>query len=329
MSEPPRSPKALLAPDSFKGTMSAREVAEALAAGFEAAGWEVDRCPLADGGEGTADALVATRGGAFVEAPAHDPLGRPITAAFALVDGLGAVVEVAAASGLTLLDEAERDPELTTTAGTGELLLAASRRAELILIGVGGSATNDGGAGAIEAIEAGGGLGDARLICLCDARTPWERAPAVFAPQKGAGPDGVARLERRLDELAATLPRDPRGVPLTGAAGGLSGGMWARFGAELASGAAYVCDLVELDRRARDADLVVTGEGRLDETTLEGKVVAEVARRGSAAGTPVHAVVGADASTAELRAEIGLASTRAASTPDELAARARELAEAR
>ncbi len=201
----------LLAPDSFKGTLTAAEVADALGRGFQAQGWAVDPCPLADGGEGTADALLSTSGGATVAAAAHDPLGRAITAGYALVDGLGAVVEVAAASGLVLIQESERDPERTTTAGTGELILAAAKRADRVLVGVGGSATNDGGAGAIDAIAARGGLGGAQLVCLCDARTTWERAATVFAPQKGAGPAMVARLERRMDELAAELPRDRAG----------------------------------------------------------------------------------------------------------------------
>ncbi len=307
--------KALLAPDSFKGTLSAAEVADALAAGFASRGWEVDRCPLADGGEGTTHALMSRAGGRTLEAQVHDPLGRPVSAGFGLPDGLGAaVVEVAAASGLGLLSDDERDPEAASTYGTGELIIAASRHAEQVLVGVGGSATNDGGEGAIEAVRDGGGLGAAGLVCLCDVRTPWERASAVYGPQKGADPDQVARLERRLDRLAAALPRDPRGVPMSGAAGGLAGGLWASFDAELVPGAAYVCDLLDFDRRAREADVVITGEGRLDDTTLEGKVVAEVARRARQAGTEVHAVVGGVSGGPGLPAAIGLASVHQVST---------------
>jgi glycerate kinase len=318
---------ALLAPDSFKGTLSAGEVAEALAEGFVGAGWRVDRCPVADGGEGTTAALMSPSGGRMLEADVHDPLGRPIPASIGLPDGLdGAVVEVAAASGLGLLSEDERDPEAASSYGAGELILAASRHAGTVLVGVGGSATNDGGEGAIEAIADSGGLRATRLVCLCDVRTTWERASAVYGPQKGADPDQVARLERRLDQLAAALPRDPRGVPMSGAAGGLAGGLWAALGAELVPGAEYVCELVEIDRRAREADVVVTGEGRLDETTLEGKVVAEVARRGRQAGTEVHAVVGSDSGDPGLPAAIGLASVHQVSTTADIKQAADELA---
>lgn len=318
-----RPRRALVAPDSFKGTLPARRVAEALAAGLEPQGWEVDRCPLADGGEGTVEALISSWGGRTLAAEAHDPLGRPLEARFGLAGERGvAVVEVAAASGLVLLSEDERDPERASTRGTGELIVAASRRAGRVLVGAGGSATNDGGRGAIEAIREAGGIGSTQLVCLCDAVTPWERASAVFAPQKGAGPDQVARLERRLERLAGELPRDPRGIPLTGAAGGLAGGLWAALGAELAHGAPYVCDQVGLDSRVRQADVVITGEGRLDETTLEGKVLAEVATRARGAGVEVHAVVGEDAAGPGIHRRLGLAAVREASTPQEIASAA-------
>jgi len=313
--------RALLAPDSFKGTLSAAEVVRALAAGLEPLGWELDRCALADGGEGTADALAARIGGRSAEADVHDPLGRPLRTAFTLLDGPPvAVVEVAAASGLPRLEPDERDPEATTTRGTGELILAAvAAGAEQVLVGAGGSATTDGGAGAVAAIREGGGLGGVRLVCLCDVHTPWERAPATFGPQKGADVAAVERLERSLDRLAGELPRDPRGVPMSGAAGGLAGGLWACFDAALVPGAAYVCDRVDLDRRLQAVDLAITGEGRLDATTLEGKVVAEVGRRGALHGVEVHAVVGEDASGPALRADLGLAAVREASTAAQIA----------
>jgi glycerate 2-kinase len=323
--------RALLAPDSFKGTLSAAAVVHALATALEPLGWELDRCPLADGGEGTGEALAARIGGRSVEADVHDPLARPLRAAFTLLDGPPvAIVEVAAASGLALLDPSERDPERTTTRGTGELILAAlAAGAEQVLVGVGGSATNDGGGGAVEAIRERGGLGDARLACLCDVHTPWERASATFGPQKGADAAAVERLERRLDRLADDLPRDPRGVPMSGAAGGLAGGLWASFDAALVPGAAYLCDRVDLDRRLQAVDLAITGEGRLDATTLEGKVVAEVGRRGALHGVEVHAVVGEDASGPALRADLGLSTVREASTADEIGHAAAELVESR
>ena len=162
------------------------------------------------------------------------------------------------------------------------------------MLGVGGSATTDGGAGAIEAIEEHGGLRGARIVVLTDVRTPFERAPAVFGPQKGADAAMVERLEARLDALAAELPRDPRGVPLTGAAGGLSGGLWAAFGAELEHGAPFILDALDFDARMRAARAVVTGEGKLDEQTLEGKLVGEIGTRTRQAGVPLHAIVGTD-----------------------------------
>jgi glycerate kinase len=288
----------LVAPDSFKGTLRAAEVAGAIGRGLERAGlMPPDLCPLADGGEGTMEALLLALGGETVAAEVHDPLGRPLRAPFGLVeDGGTAVLEMASASGLGLVAEAERDAWAASTYGTGELICAAvDAGAAVVLVGVGGSATTDGGAGALEAIEEHGGLGGARIVVLCDVRTPFERAPAVFGPQKGADPAMVARLEQRLDELAARLPRDPRGVPMTGAAGGLSGGLWAAHGALLEAGAPWILDALGFDARMRAARAVVTGEGKLDEQTLEGKLVGEIGTRTRQAGVPLHAIVGTDA----------------------------------
>jgi glycerate 2-kinase len=162
-------------------------------------------------------------------------------------------------------------------------------------VAVGGSATTDGGAGALEAIEDAGGLGGAKLVVLCDVRTPFEHAPKVFGPQKGADPEMVARLERRLDELASGWPRNPRGVPMTGCAGGLSGGLWAVHRAVLEPGAPWVLDALGFDQRMRAARAVVTGEGKLDEQTLQGKLVGEIGTRARQSGVPLHAIVGADA----------------------------------
>ena len=301
--ERPRPP-VLVAPDAFKGTLRATEVAAALERGLEASGWPVDRCPLADGGEGTMEVLVTALGGQTETATVCDPLGREVEAGFALIeDGGTAIVEVAQASGLTLVAEDERDAEAASSAGTGQLILAAVEAgAEVVLLGAGGSATTDGGAGAIAAIEAGGGLGATTLVVLCDVSTPFERAAEVFGAQKGADPDTVAALTRRLRERALQLPRDPRGVALTGAAGGLAGGLWATFGARLRPGAAFVCDAVGFDARMREARAVVVGEGKLDRSTLAGKVAGEVAVRCRQAGVPVHAIVG--------RNEIGLFDAR-------------------
>jgi glycerate kinase len=282
----------LVAPDSFKGTLSAPEVAGAIGRGLEAAGREGDLCPVADGGEGTLEVLVPAVGGELRGATVADPLGRQIEATFALGDRV-AVVETAAASGLGLVAEDERDATAASTAGTGELILAAVEAgARTVYVGVGGSATTDGGAGAIRAIQGGGGLDGARLVVLCDVRTPFEDAARIFAPQKGAGPDEVKRLSRRLSERARRLPRDPRGVPMTGAAGGLSGGLWAAFGAELVPGASFVLDALDFDRRMRASWAVITGEGKLDRQSLAGKAVSEVATRARQSGVPCYAIVG-------------------------------------
>jgi glycerate kinase len=287
----------LVAPDSFKGTFRAAEVAGAIGRGLERAGlMPPDLCPLADGGEGTMEALLLALGGEVAGVEVQDPLGRPVQAQFGLVeDGGTAVLEMASASGLGLVAEHERDAWAASTYGTGELICAAvDAGAQVVLVGVGGSATTDGGAGAIEAIDAHGGLGGARIVVLSDVRTPFERAPAVYGPQKGADPDMVRRLEERLDALAIRLPHDPRGVPMTGAAGGLSGGLWAAYGALLERGAPFILDALGFDTRMRAARAVVTGEGKLDEQTLEGKLVGEIGTRTRQAGVPLHAIVGTD-----------------------------------
>jgi len=324
------APLVLVAPDSFKGTFSAAQVAEALAAGVEEAGARADRCPVADGGEGTLDVLLAARGGEVRTAPAHDPLGRPLDARFALLDGgATAVVETAEASGLALVAPEESDAEAASTAGTGELIAAAAAAgAREILVAVGGSATTDGGRGAMAAIEAAGGLRGARLTVLCDVTTPFEDAARVFGPQKGADPAAVERLTARLHALAAELPRDPRGRPLSGAAGGLSGGLWAAFEAELVPGAPAVLDAVGFDARLAAADAVVAGEGRIDGQSLAGKIVGEIAARARAAGRPLHVVAGADALEPGQREALGLASVTAAPTLDDVRAAGRRIAAA-
>jgi glycerate kinase len=295
MTGPAIPERVLVAPDSFKGTFRAPEVAAAIGRGLEAGGLAPpDLCPVADGGEGTLEVLLTALGGETAGATVSDPLGRPVEAGFALIeDGATAIVEMAAASGLGLVAPDERDAEAATSRGTGELIAAAvAAGAQVVLVAVGGSATTDGGAGAIAAIEEAGGLGGTRLVVVCDVRTPFEQAAKVFGPQKGADPAAVARLTARLEAMAATLPRDPRGLPLSGAAGGLSGGLWAAFGAVLEPGAPFVLSALGFDARMRAARAVVVGEGRMDEQTLQGKVAGEIATRARQAGVPCHAVVG-------------------------------------
>lgn len=304
-------------------------MAAAIGRGLERAGLEPpDLCPIADGGEGTMEVLLTALGGETAAATVGDPLGRPVQAGLALIeDGATAIVEVAQASGLGLVAEADRDAEAASTRGTGELIrTAVEAGAEVVLVAAGGSATTDGGAGAIAAIEEGGGLHGAVLVVLCDVRTPFEEAAVRFAPQKGADEAAVERLSARLDALAAGLPRDPRGIALTGAAGGLSGGLWAAFGARLEPGAPFVLEALGFDARMRAARAIVTGEGRIDRTTLEGKAAGEVAVRARQAGVPAHAIVGAHALNLFDQRILDLQTIREATTLAELEAAAQELA---
>jgi glycerate kinase len=282
---------ALVAPDSFKGTFSAGEVAAAVAAGLRSGGREAIELPVADGGEGTMDALLATIDGERMTAPVSDPLGRAIEAEFALLPDGSGLVEMARASGLSLVAQDERDAWEASSRGTGELIAAAAEAgARRVIVMVGGSATSDGGAGALAALDEAGV--DVELEVVCDVRTPFEDAPRVFGPQKGADAGMVKRLERRLEKLAAGWPRDPRGEPMTGCAGGLSGGLWAARGARLVPGAAYVLDVLGFDELMRAAAFVVTGEGSLDEQSLQGKLVGELATRCRQSGVACHAIVG-------------------------------------
>jgi glycerate kinase len=263
----------------------------------------------------------------------EDPLGRPIEAHFALTPpgrrGATAIVESSAASGLHLIPERERDPVTASTFGTGQLVAAAfAAGARTVLVAAGGSATTDGGAGAIKALRAAGGVPKgAQLVVLSDVRTAFEDAARVFGPQKGATPEQVRSLTRRLHGLARRWgPRDPRGVPLTGASGGLAGGLWAEFDAELIAGAAYVLDAIGFDHRLRRARAVVSGEGRLDEQSLAGKTLSEVATRARQTGVPCYAIVGASALDRFGLRILDLQAVLEARTASELEAAGRRLA---
>jgi glycerate kinase len=326
--EPEARRRFLVAPDSFKGTFTAAEVAGAIGAGLEAAGADADLCPIADGGEGTAATLRAVLGGTVHRAAVQDPLGRPLEAEFILLaNGATAALDTAAASGLPLVEPEERDAERASTAGTGELIDAAIEAgARAVLLAAGGSATTDGGLGAIQALRGRGGLRGARLEILCDVRTPFEDAARVFAPQKGADAATVARLTDRLQRLATELPHDPRGVPMSGCAGGLSGGLWAAFDAELRAGAGYVLDLVDFERRLGEADAAISGEGRVDSQSLEGKVLGAIAAVCARLGKDLHVVVGRDELDRDLIGDLPIRSIREAGTRQALAAAGREIA---
>lgn len=316
----------LVAPDSFKGTFGADAVARAIGDGLRGGGREAIELPIADGGEGTMDVLVAALGGERRSERVTDPLGREVEAAWALLHDGRAVVECAQASGLGLVAEDELDAYAASSRGTGELIVAAVRAgAEVVLVTVGGVATSDGGEGAISALEQAGAR--PALEVLCDVRIPWERAPGVFSPQKGADAQTVRRLERRLHELAECSPRDPRGVPMSGAAGGLSGGLWARCAAKLAPGAPYVLDALGFDAAMRSVAFVITGEGRLDRQTLHGKAAAEVATRCRQRGVGCHAVVGSSALEAFEQRILDLETVTEASTLAELEDAGRALAD--
>lgn len=281
----------LVAPDSFKGTYTAAEVAANIAAGIRSAGGAAVELPVADGGEGTFDVVFRGLEAQPLSLPTVGPWGDETTAVIGLSDGGTAIVELASASGLNLPTGKPRDPVAASTYGTGVLIAEAARRgARRILVAAGGSATTDGGAGAISAIDDAGGLRGAELVVLSDVTTRFTDAARVFGPQKGADPATVLLLTRRLEQLAETLKRDPRTVDRSGAAGGFAGGMWAQYDASLVSGADFVLDLLGIDEQIAASDAVVVGEGRLDSQTSQGKIIAAIlARSGS---VPVYAVVG-------------------------------------
>jgi glycerate kinase len=249
----------------------------ALAAGMRTAGLEADELPVADGGEGTAEVFAAALGGEWRTAAASDPLGRPIRARYLVLEDGSVVVEASEAVGLRLLAEEERDPMAASSGGLGELLLAAAAEASgPILVGLGDSATVDGGAGLLEVV--GDELVGRELQALCDVRNPLlgERGAArAFGPQKGASPEQVEALEERLAGIDRLRPY--AGLPGAGAAGGL-GGAIAALGGELLSGADVVLERIDFRGMARGVDLVVTGEGTVDRSTVEGKAVGEVVR---------------------------------------------------
>ena len=332
----PAAPRFVFASDSLKGTLSsldaARLLGEAAERHFPGCSWA--SVPVADGGEGTLDAILAACGGERVLAIAEDPLGRPIEAAYALLPDGRAVIETAAASGLTLLAPSERDPLATSTYGTGQLVRdALERGARDVTVALGGSATNDGGMGLARALgarlldEKGGELAgrgadlarvsdvdlsglcplaaEARFTMMCDVDNPLvgpEGASAVFGPQKGASPDDVLALDDGMRRWASVLERafgQSFDVPGAGAAGGLGAACLAFLGARAVGGVERVLELVGFDELLEGADLCVSGEGHADAQTLRGKVVSGVAAACERASVPCVAVVGGMSAGAE------------------------------
>ena len=321
----------LLAPQEFKGSLSANQVVEAMADGVRRVRPEatIDRVPLADGGPGTVAAVVAAMDGRYSVSRVEGPLGAPVDARWGrIAEGASAVIEMASASGLLLLDSKRLDPRRAGTFGTGELIRAVlDAGVQRILIGLGGSATNDGGAGMATALgvrflddegdplpPGGAALAqlasidthalDSRLaavdiVVLADVSNPLlgpDGASAVYGPQKGADAAAVAELDRALrnyaDIVARDLGREITTIRGGGAAGGLGAGLVAFTGARIVSGIDYIAEVVNLRDRLAAADLSITGEGRLDRQSTFGKTVAGVARLAQAVGTPCLAVGG-------------------------------------
>lgn len=283
----------VVAPDKFKGTATAAQVAEAVAAVASERGHEVKVVPMADGGDGTLEAL----GGANRTSEVSGPLGDPVQAPWRISKGV-AVIEMAQCSGLVLVGGAEgNDPLQATTRGTGELIAAAvARGAKRIIVGVGGSATTDGGLGAIEALGSPARLRGVEVEVASDVTTEFIDAARVFGPQKGASPAQVELLERRLALLADRYLEDfevqVKGVAGAGAAGGLAGGLMA-LGASIVSGFDLIADEVGLAREIESAAMVVTGEGGLDMESFAGKVVGGVAELAAQVGARLVVVAGA------------------------------------
>jgi glycerate kinase len=324
----------LIAPDKFKGSLSAREVAENIEFGLRSVlrDAEIAIAPMADGGEGTAEVICNALGGSWMKCKAHDPLGREINARYAWIANRKlAVMEMSEAAGMRRLSESERDPLLATTFGVGEMILDAARHgAREIIIGLGGSATNDGGFGMsralrfrffskadqdkqktreltgatselqkLERIERPKHLSLPKIVAAVDVQNPLlgkNGATRVFGPQKGADDDKIEILERALGNLADVVSKefgvDYRDEPGAGAAGGLGFGLMSFCGANIRPGFEVVARAADLESKIKDVDLVITGEGSLDRQTLEGKTPAGIARLARKLGKPVFAIAG-------------------------------------
>ncbi|MBV7404185.1 glycerate kinase [Enterobacter sp. ENT03] len=331
--------KIVIAPDSYKESLSALDVATAIERGFKEIFPDAEyvKLPVADGGEGTVEAMVAATHGRIVKVNVTGPLGEPVAGFYGISgDEQSAFIEMAAASGLELVPAAQRDPLITTSWGTGELIRhALDAGVKHIIIGLGGSATNDGGAGMVQALGAtllnaqgnalgqGGGelaslaridvseldprLKTCRIEVACDVTNPLtgdDGASAIFGPQKGATDEMIARLDNALHHYAKIIQRDLDVDVLTlaggGAAGGMGAGLYAFCGAELRRGIEIVTDALHLAEHVADADLVITGEGRIDSQTVHGKVPVGVAKVAKKYHKPVIGIAGS------LTADVGV-----------------------
>lgn len=337
--------KIVIAPDSFKGCMSSKEVCDAIERGIKAVIEEVsiEKIPMADGGEGTVVTLVEATGGETVKVSVLDPLAKERQAYFGILgDGKTAVLEMALASGLPMVPKDKRNPLITTTYGTGQLIKAAlDLGCQEFIIGIGGSATNDGGVGMAQAIgvrfldvnneEIGFGGGSlenlakidmnnldpriktAKFMVACDVNNPLcgpKGASRVFGPQKGATPEMVDKLDANLSHLAEVIlkdiGKDVKNVPGAGAAGGLGAGLMAFCGAVLSPGVDLVIQATKLEARVADADLVITGEGQIDSQTAHGKTPFGVAKVAKKHNIPVAAIVGGIGQDADVLYQHGI-----------------------
>lgn len=323
--------KIIIASDSFKGSLSSEEVSDAAAVAIHEVfpDCKVEKIPVADGGEGTSEALMEILGGEMVHLTVHDPLMRPVHASYGItVDGHTAIIDMAQASGLALLSREERNPMETTSFGTGEIIADAIRRGcRKIIAGLGGSATNDAGMGLLSALgvrflDKDGHVLEGKgkdmelvadidftrvpeevygteFVIACDVRNPFcgpYGAAAVFAPQKGADRMTVVRLDRGMESLAGTILRkcgkDIRLIPGAGAAGGTAGTMTALLDAKIVPGAELVLEAACFDSKLKGTDLVITGEGRIDRQTQMGKIPHAVLHHAKEFGIPVIAITG-------------------------------------
>ena len=324
--------KVIVAPDSFKGSLTAIEAAEAVAAGIHDVGPDIRTVllPAADGGEGTMRSLVDATNGRYVSVTVEDPLGRPICATYGILgDGETCAIEIAEASGLMRLQEHEKNPHMASSYGTGELIAhALDNGYRKFIIGLGGSATNDGGAGILQALgmrllnkegielpKGGGGLqyissidstnwdfriAESEFLIASDVKNPLvgsEGASAIFGPQKGASPADVDSLDRNLRKFADAIEKET-GVALhskegAGAAGGAGGAFQAFFNCEMRQGIDVVLEAIDFEQHVKDADLIVTGEGKTDLQTLSGKTPFGIAKVAHREGKPVILISGA------------------------------------
>jgi glycerate kinase len=320
--------KVLVCPDSFKGTMTSSEVAHAISLGVRDAKIEVIEIPISDGGEGFLRVFMNRLPHNVHETMVTNSVGNQLIAKFITIEkGTCAVIETAQVCGLQFARPTIETSLIATTKGVGELIISAVKiGVKKIILGVGGTATTDGGLGAIDYIEELGGLNGIELVVLSDVTTVFEDAARIFAPQKGANAAAVLTLSERLLSFSRRLPKNPCGVAGSGAGGGIAGGFWAMYDAEICSGIEQVLKLIDIDEIMAHSDLVITGEGRLDRQSMSGKVVSGVLEHARSLEKPTWAFVGQNRLSTSEVADFGLAGVKVATNIRELRLAGAELA---